>query len=60
MMANKKEKIDWRIMIAIIAAIVILELYAISKGINGILLTTCIGVLAALAGISLPQYLKTR
>lgn len=52
-------KIDWRIIIAAIAAIVILESIALLKGINGVLLTTVLMIIAGLAGLVSPQ-LKLR
>ena len=54
-----KSKTDWRIVSIAIVAIAVLEIYALSQGINGVLLTTVIGILAGLAGWSLPQ-LRTR
>lgn len=48
------KKIDIRIIITVIICITILEAYAISKGINGLLLSTVLVIFAALAGLSLP------
>ncbi len=45
------EKANTKIILAVIAAITILEIYALSQGINGVLLTTVIGVLAMFAGL---------
>ena len=50
-----KEYIDWRIVIVAIIALTVLEIYALSQGINGILFTTIIAVIAGLAGWTLPQ-----
>ena len=44
-----------KIVICVVIGIVILEAYALSMGINGILLTTVIAVLAGLGGLVLPQ-----
>ena len=55
MTKQKQNKIDWRIVVTGIACITILELYALSKGINGVLLTTVIALIAAVIGVTLPQ-----
>lgn len=49
------EKIDYRIIIAGIIAITIIELYALSKGINGVILTIVVGIIAGAIGISIPK-----
>jgi|TARA_R100000501_G_C2611632_1_gene106118 hypothetical protein len=50
-----KQKIDYRIIITAMLCITGLEIYALSQGINGVLLTTVIGVLAAIVGIAIPK-----
>ena len=45
---------DTKIIQTVIICITLIELWALSLGINGILLTTVVGVLAALAGLSRP------
>lgn len=50
------KNIDWKIIVAAMICITILETVALSKGINGVILTAVIGTLAALAGLSLPQF----
>ena len=50
-----REEVNWRIVVMAIAALVILELFALSRGIDGILLTTVIAIIAGLAGWTLPQ-----
>ena len=49
------EKIDWRIIITIVLCITAIEIYALSIGINGILLTAVIAGLLGLAGWTAPQ-----
>jgi len=49
------EKIDYRVLITGIIAITIIELYALSKGINGIILTIVVGIIASAIGISIPK-----
>lgn len=51
-------KIDYRVLIAVIFGIVALELGAMFNGINGFYLTIAIGILALIAGISMPQWFK--
>ena len=51
----KQNKTNYKIVIAAIVCITALEVVALSKGINGVALTAVIGVLAGLAGWSLPQ-----
>lgn len=50
-----KKKADWRIVITAIVALMILEIYALSQGINGTMLSAVLVVIAGLAGWSLPQ-----
>ena len=49
------KKIDWRIIITIVLCITAIEIYALSIGINGILLTAVIAGLLGLAGWTAPQ-----
>ena len=51
----KQNKTDWRVVIAAIAGITALELGALYRGFDGFLLTTVVGIIALLAGLSLPQ-----
>lgn len=48
------------VLITAIIAIVVLEIYAISKGINGTVLTLVIGAIAALAGAKIGKVLEHR
>ncbi len=50
----KKQNIDWRIVIAAIGAITILEAIALMKGINGSILTIVVAIVAGLAGLVTP------
>lgn len=54
-----KEKIDWRIIVTGIIAIIILEGWALWLGYDGVLLTTVLAALFGLIGWSMPQ-LKTK
>lgn len=51
---KKKPKIDYRIIISVIFCITLLEIYALSRGVNGLLLATVIAILAAIAGVAIP------
>lgn len=50
-----KNKIDWRIVCVGLVCITGLEVYALSQGINGTLLSIVIAVIAGTIGITLPQ-----
>ena len=50
-----KNKIDYKIVIVAIIGIVALELAALHKGFNGIILTLAISAIAGLAGWTFPQ-----
>ena len=52
---KNKYKIDKSIVITGLICITIIELYALSKGINGVLLTVVIGIIAAGIGIVIPK-----
>ncbi len=49
-----KEQIDWRIIIAAIIALTIIQIYALSQGINGTLLLLVMSMIAGLAGWIIP------
>ncbi len=49
-----KKKIDWRIVCTGILALTILEVYALSQGINGVLLSGIIMIIGLAIGITIP------
>ena len=49
------KKIKWRIVITAIICITILEAIALLKGMDGLLLTSVLVIIAGLAGWSAPQ-----
>ena len=53
-MTTPKKKVDWRIACTALICIAGLEVYALSKGINGVLLTAVIGIMAGIAGLMIP------
>ena len=55
----KKKPIDWKIVVAAIAGLVVIECYAMAHGINGTFRMIVTAAIAGLAGITLPQ-LKTK
>ena len=59
-MVKSKEKIDWRIICMAIVCITVIEMYALSMGINGVLLTIVIGIIAGMAGYILPSPIKIK
>ena len=55
-----KEKVDWRIVVVALGCITALELYALSQGFNGTLLSMVLVIIAGVAGWSLPQMKPVR
>lgn len=53
-MTNKK-KVDWKVLCTGLVCITVIELYALSIGINGMLLTTMVALIAAIVGINIPR-----
>lgn len=54
-MASKKQKVKWPIICTAIVCITIIEIVALLNGIDGILLSFVLVVIAALTGVSIPQ-----
>jgi len=54
-----KQKIDWRVLVAVIGSLTILEAVALLKGVNGTVFSMVLFILGALGGVTLPQ-LKTK
>ena len=50
--------IDWRIIFLGIICITILEIIALLKGIDGIMLTAVVAIIAAAIGVALPNPLS--
>lgn len=54
-MAKKKTKaVDWRVLMAVVAAITIIECVALANGINGTLMSVVLVLLGGIAGVTLP------
>ena len=54
-MKTKIPKIDWRIVVTALVCITVLEIYALSQGINGVQLAIVIGAICTVAGIAIPR-----
>ena len=54
----KKQKVEWKIVVAAIIGLVILECVALMNGINGTMFTMVVAIIAALAGFVLPSPVK--
>lgn len=50
-----REEIDYRIVIVGIVCLTILEIVALMRGINGVLLTSIIAIVAAAIGVAIPR-----
>ena len=48
-------KVDWKIICTGILCLTGLEIFALSKGINGVLLTTVVSIIALAIGITVPS-----
>ena len=55
MHSNQNKQIDWKIIMTGLICITIIELYALHQGINGVLLTIVIGIIAAACGVAIPK-----
>jgi len=52
-MTTKQPKTDWRVLCVGILCLTGIELFALSKGINGVLLTTMVGIIALAIGVTI-------
>ena len=59
-MAKEKPKVDWRVLCIGLLCITGLGIYALSQGINGVLFTAVIGIIAGVLGYTLPGQIKTK
>lgn len=53
------EKIDWRIVIAGLLALTIIEVCALMNGIDGKLLTLVVGIIALVIGVTIPNPIRS-
>lgn len=52
------KEVDWKVLIAGIMALTIIECVALSQGINGTLMTLVIGIIGVVLGVSIPLEIK--
>ena len=50
-----KKKVDWRVLCIGLACLTALEIYALSKGVNGVMLGAVIAIIAGVVGWTSPQ-----
>ena len=55
---TKKQKVDWKVILGGMACLTVVELYALNQGIDGVLLTTFVAIIAAAIGVTIPNPLK--
>lgn len=53
-MTTKKKEIDWKIVCVALVCLTGLEIYALSQGINGVMLSAVFAIIAGIAGWTLP------
>ena len=53
-MTTKQKPIDWRVLVAAIIGLVVIECYALSQGINGTVMTGVVAVIGLIAGVAIP------
>ncbi len=52
---TKKKQVDWKVVSTGLICLTVLELYALSQGIDGKLLATVVGIIAVTIGIVIPN-----
>jgi len=57
-MTKKKETIDWKIVVAGLMCLTAIQMFALSQGIDGTLMTLVIGIIALAIGVSIPNPIK--
>ena len=53
-----KKEINWKVVVTGLVCITALEIYALSQGINGLVLTTVVGIIAIAIGVTIPNPIK--
>ena len=56
----RKIPIDWRVIVAGLAALTIIECVALFKGINGVALASTVGIIGLTIGVAIPAHLVTK
>lgn len=57
-MTTKKERVNWKVLCTGLVCITAIELYALNQGMNGLILTTIVAIIAAAIGVVIPNPLK--
>jgi len=57
-MTNKKKQIDWKVISIGIVCLSAIEIYALSQGINGILMSFIAGIIGLAIGVNVPNTIK--
>ena len=52
---TKKKEMDWRIVVVGLICLTVIELFALSRGINGTMLSIVIAIVAAAIGVAIPN-----
>ena len=55
-MKKQESKVDWRVLLIAIVGLVVIEVFALANGINGVLRSSIIAIIALIAGITMPQW----
>lgn len=56
----KKEKIDWKIALIGVTAIVIIVCFALAKGVDGLLVSAALTILGLFLGVAIPNPFKKK
>jgi len=54
-----KKTVDWKIIVFGLACITAIEIYALSQGINGAILTGVIATIGVVIGVTIPNPIKS-
>jgi len=57
-MMDKKKQINWKVVCTGIACLTGLEVYALSQGIDGIMLVTVVAIISGAIGYTIPSPIK--
>lgn len=53
-MATKKKKVDWRVIVGGMVCLTIVEVYAMSQGINGLMFAAFAAIIGGAIGVVIP------
>ena len=59
MTTDNNKKVDWRVLIAAIGALTIIEVTALLMGVNGVLMTMIVAAVSAIGGVSMGGLVRT-